>query len=107
MSLEGYKNDDGKARFDLIPPEGLWGVAQVAAIGAKKYGDRNWENGLSWGRLFAAMMRHAWAWMMGEDHDQEDGQHHMASVAWCAMAIMALQARGNGIDSRPRDIKRL
>jgi len=56
----GTKYDNDKARFDLIPPGPLYQVAELFAMGAKKYDDRNWEKGLQWGRVFAAMMRHAW-----------------------------------------------
>ena len=73
--IGGRKFDSNKLRFDLIPVEPLQELARVYTIGAKKYGDRNWENGLSWSRLFAAMMRHAWKFWMGERNDPEDGQH--------------------------------
>jgi hypothetical protein len=35
------------------------------------------------------MMRHAWAWWQGERDDPMDGQHHLASVAWGALALMS------------------
>lgn len=97
---KAIKNDTGKLRFDLLPPEALEAVAEVYTIGAKKYADRNWEKGLSWGRVFAALMRHAWAWMRGETFDQVDGQRHMASVAWCALALLTYEIRKTGVDDR-------
>lgn len=100
-STGGRKDDVGKLRFDLIPVYPLEETARVYTLGAKKYADRNWEKGLSWGRVFAAMMRHAWAWWRGETHDPVDGQHHMASVAWCAFALMEYQHRRTGTDDRP------
>jgi hypothetical protein len=63
----GRKDDTGKPRMDLIPPEALEALAEVLTIGAARYGARNWEKGITWGRCFAAMMRHLWAWMRGED----------------------------------------
>lgn len=97
---DGTKFDQDKERFDLIPADALVELAAVYNIGAKKYGDRNWENGMKWGRVFAAMMRHAWKWWRGEDVDQEDGQHHLASVAWCALSLLAYVRRGVGEDDR-------
>lgn len=99
---EGRKNDIGKVRYDLFPPS-LAEVAKVYTLGAKKYGDRNWEQGLPWGRVFAAMLRHAWAWWWGEKFDPEDGQHHLASVAWAALALMQYEATGNGVDNRNKN----
>jgi hypothetical protein len=98
---EGRKDDTGKLRFDLIPPHPLESIAEVYTIGAKKYADRNWERGIQYGRLFAAMMRHAWKWWKGEERDQVDGQLHLASVAWCAIALMEFAHTHPELDDRP------
>lgn len=97
---EGKKSDTGKLRYDLIPPRPLEWLAEVYTIGCKKYDDRNWEKGISWGRIFAAMMRHAWKWWRGEKYDAEDGQHHLASVAWCAFALMEYEETHPELDDR-------
>lgn len=97
----GKKFDVGKARYDLIPPEPLQEIAKVFTMGAAKYGDRNWEEGIDYGRIFAAMQRHAWAWWRGEQTDQEDGQHHLSSVAWCAMVLMQYEKTRPTFDNRP------
>jgi hypothetical protein len=99
---EGRKYDGDKLRFDLIPMRPLLAVVHVFTLGAKKYGDRNWEKGIAFGRIFAAMMRHAWAWWGGERNDPEDGQHHLASVAWCAMALIQLEETHPELDDRAR-----
>lgn len=94
------KNDSGKLRYDLFP-NSLALVAEVYTIGAAKYSDRNWEKGLQWGRVFAAMLRHAWAWWWGEQRDGKDGQHHLGSVAWCALALMEYERTHPELDDRP------
>ena len=99
----GIKHDAGKLRFDLIPVEPLREIARVYTIGAAKYADRNWERGIAWGRVFAAMCRHAFAWWGGEQLDPVDGQHHLASVAWCAMALIEYERTHPELDdSAPR-----
>lgn len=100
VMAEATKHDGGKPRYELIPPEALEELAALYALGANKYGDRNWEKGMSWGRVFSALMRHAWRWWRGETYDQEDGQHHLISVAWCAIALYIYQTRGIGRDDR-------
>jgi len=70
--------------------------------GAKKYADRNWEKGMAWGKCFASLQRHAWAWMNGEDRDPETGTHHMISVAWNAIALFVYSVRKIGTDDRPK-----
>ena len=97
---EGIKHDAGKLRFDLIPAGPLFELARVYTIGAAKYDDRNWENGLKWGRVFRALLSHAWQWWRGERMDTEDGQHHLASVAWCALALMEFEATHPELDDR-------
>jgi hypothetical protein len=97
---EGRKDDIGKLRFDLLPVRPLMQVAEVYTIGAAKYADRNWEKGLKWGRVFAAMMRHAWRWWGGEVRDPVDGQHHLASVVWCALALMEYEVTHPELDDR-------
>jgi hypothetical protein len=91
---EGVKKDSDKLRYDLIPPEGMEELARVYTIGARKYADRNWELGIKYGRVFGALLRHAFAWARGESLDPVDGQHHLASVAWCALALITYEKRG-------------
>jgi|TARA_R110000803_G_scaffold183480_2_gene245818 hypothetical protein len=94
------KFDHGKSRFDLIPPHALEALASLYGIGANKYEDRGWEVGMPWGRVFAALMRHAWKWWRGEVRDPVDGQHHLTSVAWCAFALYEYERRKIGEDDR-------
>lgn len=97
----GRRDDAGKLRFDLLPVEPLREIARAFTVGAEKYDDRNWEAGVALSRLFAALQRHAWAFWGGEDRAPDDGQHHLAAVAWHAMAMMELAGRMPGCDDRP------
>jgi hypothetical protein len=97
----GRKDDSHKLRYDLIAPNALEELALVYTEGAKKYNDRNWENGIPWCRIFAAMMRHAWAWFKGSVR-HERGMHHLASVAWCAFALIEYEITHPELDDRPR-----
>jgi hypothetical protein len=101
LQQEGRKDDTGKERFDLIPTYPLFKLAEVYTMGAKKYADRNWEKGIAYGRIFAALMRHAWKWWRGETTDPIDGQHHLASVAWSAFALMEYERTHPELDDRP------
>jgi hypothetical protein len=98
--MEGKKYDNHKLRFDLMPVYAMHSVAEVFTYGANKYGDRNWETGLSWLRLFAAVMRHLWRWRDGFDEDEESGLPHLAHAA--AGVLMLLEYWGNegGRDDR-------
>ena len=77
---DGVKFDQDKPRMDLIPPETVEALAAVLTYGAKKYEDRNWEKGMSWGRVYGALMRHLfgefcdWAikWSLDLEDDDDD-----------------------------------
>lgn len=95
MKTEGLKFDAGKTRYDLVPADGLDLIAQVLTFGAKKYGDRNWENGMAFGRLFGASMRHCWAWFRGEQNDPESGLPHLAHAATCLLMLLSFTQRAS------------
>ena len=100
---EGLKNDTGKLRWDLVPERPMEEVVYVYTIGAKKYDDNNWRKGIKWGRIFAAMMRHAWAFWRGEERDKDDGQLHLASVVWCALTLMEYSRTHIELDDRVKE----
>ncbi|KKL79772.1 hypothetical protein LCGC14_2011520 [marine sediment metagenome] len=99
-TTEGKKFDGDKEKFDLLPMRPLLELAQLFTTGAAKYGIRNWEKGMKFGRLFAAMMRHAIKWWAGEKYDQENGQHHLVAVMWNAMVLMELEKTHPEMDDR-------
>lgn len=101
---EGRKDDAEKPRHDLIPPELNDAVARVLAFGAGKYGARNWEKGMAWGRPFAALMRHMWAWWGGEARDPETGMSHLWHAACCITFLITYEARHIGEDDRTKQI---
>lgn len=100
-TTEGRKDDGGKARHDLIPPELPEAISAVLTFGASKYGERNWEKGMNWGRPFAALMRHMWSWWRGEKADPETGMSHLWHAGCCIAFLIAFEQRQKGIDDRP------
>lgn len=99
-ALEGVKHDNGKPRWDLLPFDALDEVAIVLAYGAKKYGDRNWEKGMAWGRMLAAALRHLAAWASGIERDDESKLPHLSHAACCVLMLLALHKRQVGDDDR-------
>ena len=93
--------DGGKLRYDLLPADALEELVRVYTTGAEKYAERNWEKGMAWCRAFGSLMRHAWAWMRGEDLDPETGIHHMAHAAFRCLQLVSYAKRGVGEDDRP------
>jgi len=84
IDSKGIKYDEGKLRYDLMPPHAFQEVVKVLTHGAKKYDDENWRLVPEYRRrYYAAMMRHVEPWRMGKDID-ESGCHHIA----CAIASL-------------------
>lgn len=77
----GYRYNQGKLRYDLVQPEAHRDFVEILTMGAEKYEDRNWENGMSWSSVLASLKRHIAAFEMGEDYDKETGKLHIAHAA--------------------------
>lgn len=74
---------EGKGRFDLIPPEAIFRLAKLYEGGARKYSPRNWEKGIPISRCLDSCFRHLYKYLAGwTDED------HLASAMWNIAAIM-------------------
>jgi hypothetical protein len=100
-ALEGVKFDQDKLRYDLIPPEAMEALATILTFGAKKYSDRNWEQGMNWGRLFRATLGHMWDWWSLKGNDPETGKSHLWHALCCVTFLVTYEMRKVGTDDRP------
>lgn len=100
--VTGGKKGSKLERFDLIPTGPLSELARHYGKGAEKYEDRNWERGYRWSLSYAALQRHANLFWSGEDFDQETGTHHMAAVAFHAMALIEFGNTHPELDDRSK-----
>lgn len=83
---EARKHDGEKTRYDLLPAGPLHEVAEVFTFGAKKYSDYNYL-GLDQARIFAALLRHVFAWWRGEELDEETGKSHLVHATCCVLML--------------------
>lgn len=74
---------EGKARMELLPWDLMPRVAKRYDDGAKAYGNNNWRKGQLSSHVFASMMRHAMAWVIGDRSED-----HLSAVVWNAFALM-------------------
>lgn len=87
--MTGKKFDDGKPRYDLIPPVVLEQLAAVLTFGAKKYGPNNWQSVPdAKNRYYSAMMRHVEADRGGEVFDEESGLPHLTHALACVTFLL-------------------
>jgi hypothetical protein len=77
------RNDIGKIRLDLIPPEALLELGEVFGEGAVSHGDENWKKGMPNSVVINHMLRHLLLYMKG-DRDEL----HMGKVMFgCCVLI--------------------
>ena len=95
--MEGIKNDLGKNRLDLIPPEAIEVIGRAFTHGAIKYGAHNYRKGVDYSRLYSAALRHLNAFWGGEDIDADSGLPHLALAG---SEICMLIAMGAECDDR-------
>lgn len=96
----GRKDDGEKLKYQLIPPYAIKQVARVMTFGASKYGDHNWEKGISWSRLIGAMERHIAAFKSGIDIDPESGLYHLAHAVTNGLMLLELHRLAPDRDDR-------
>lgn len=97
------KHDAGKLRYDLIPTRPLEALARTYTEGAATYGDENWREGMSWKRVYGAIMRHLEASRAGRDVDPDSGCLSLASAAWGCFTLMEFLYTHPEYDDRVRD----
>lgn len=89
----GLKYDQEKPRMDLLDGYAIEQLAKVLTFGADKYAAHNWRKGISKSRLLAALLRHTFAYLVGQDKDEETGLSHIAHAMCCCMFILGLEHR--------------
>lgn len=98
--MSGKRFDKGKLRYDLVPFDALEEVVKVLMAGAEKYGDKNWELGMPWSKVFTPAQRHLASILKGEDYDKEDGLLHAAHLACNALFLIRYYKQHPGYDDR-------
>jgi hypothetical protein len=94
MTKDGLKFDQGKPRFDLLPPGPINELVKVLTHGAEKYTSEGWKTVDPFiERYYAACLRHLWSWRMGEQLDPESGLHHLAH-AMCNLVFLLWKEQG-------------
>lgn len=112
VSSTGGAKGSKLARFDLIPEDVMWKLAELYGRGALKYEPRNWERGYDWSLSYAAARRHMALFWQGEDFDKhapecaEDcvlhtGAHHLVCAMFHLAALVKFGETHPEFDDRP------
>lgn len=102
---DGKKFDQEKPDVSLVDPEAILEEARVMTFGKQKYGANNWRAGLAWTRVIAAILRHTFAIMRGEDYDPETGLLHAAHIRCGAAFLIWYKNHRPQFDDRYMEVK--
>ena len=108
---KGVKLDEGKNRLGLVFcgfAPALWEGGRVGTFGANKYTENGWQSvPKGEGRYMDALLRHTFKFFMNEETDQESGLHHLAHVAWNALAILTLLLKGKKFQTNQEKLQKI
>lgn len=92
-----------KPDLSLVPASGIVYEALAMMDGKAKYGAYNWrEKKVQMMTYLAAILRHTYALIDGEDFAQDSGRHHLGHIKATAGIIIDALETGNLIDNRPK-----
>lgn len=95
---------DKKRPVHVVPPALMLGASKAFGEGAVKYGAYNWrETNVESMTYIGALLRHAFAYLDGEDVDPESttGKLHLEGMAACIGILLDGTYGGFLIDNRP------
>ncbi len=82
--------ENGRGRFDLVPPEFIARLAVRLEAGAEKYGEHNWEKGQPLSRYLSSLNRHILQFTVGmtnEDH-LAAAEFNLAALQWTLAMVL-------------------
>jgi hypothetical protein len=93
-----------KPSVALVPSAGLILAALAAEDGALKYGAYNYREGhpVEVMTYANALIRHAQAFIDGEDFTSDTGVPNLGGVIMCACILADIMATGVAVDNRPK-----
>ena len=92
--------NSNKAEFFDVPLIALAEVAKVSVFGRAKYLKYNWKKKAPASQYFDCIKRHSLKYWYGQDIDSDSKCHHLAHIAWNALASLEKILTGTEMDDR-------
>lgn len=96
----GSRDNKNKLEWSLIDFPSLEPMVRVLQFGAKKYGKYNWKKGLKTTEICDSMLRHIFAYLNGEDIDEESGLPIEGHILCNAMFLAYMMKHKSELDNR-------
>ena len=97
--MSAKRFNQGKTQWSLVDFPSLEGAVRVLEIGKEKYGAFNWKKGLYTTKISESLMRHLFAYLDGEDID-EDGLRHIDHIICNSMFLSYMDNKKPEFDDR-------
>ena len=93
-------SSEGKPKVQWVPKALIEGAARALMYGRQKYARFDYRKGGSYDDFLGSILRHAYAFIEGEDTDKESGLCHLDLLAADLAMVMDWLNRGVGVDDR-------
>lgn len=94
------RHNEGKLRWSLVDFNSFSPMVKVLEFGAKKYGIDNWKKGLYTTEICESMLRHIFAYLNGENRDEDSGLSHICHIQANAMFLGFMDLKMPEFDDR-------
>ncbi|MFA7327113.1 MAG: dATP/dGTP diphosphohydrolase domain-containing protein [Candidatus Kapaibacterium sp.] len=94
------RHNEGKLKWTLVSFEALEPMVKVLEFGAKKYEIDNWKKGLYTTEICESMLRHIFAYLNGENLDEDSGLSHIGHIQANAMFLGYMDLKMPAFDDR-------
>ncbi|QRQ99764.1 dATP/dGTP diphosphohydrolase domain-containing protein [Dyadobacter sandarakinus] len=97
---QGIRLNSDKPQWSLVDFASLEDMVKVLQYGAGRYGKENWRKGFPTTQICESLLRHTFAYLSGEDNDQETGLPHFAHIQCNALFLAHTQRNKPELDTR-------
>ena len=94
------RHNEGKLRWSLVDFNSFSPMVKVLEFGAKKYGIDNWKKGLYTTQICESMLRHIFAYLDGENLDEDSGLSHIGHIQANSMFLGFMDLKIPQFDDR-------
>lgn len=100
---KAIRHNAGKLEWSLVDFRSLESLVRVLEFGKQKYSRNNWKKGLYTRETCESLLRHTYAFLEGQDLDEESGLSHIGHIMFNAMALAHMLREKPEFDNRKED----
>lgn len=99
--------NEKKHKYSLVPESLIKAASRGLGYGCIKYERDDWRSGGKWTEVMDSLLRHTFAFLDGEDNDQESGLCHIDHMSANLAFLADFKEKNYGEDDRRQDLKRM